>query len=185
MTNRGKGTAMDMVRSLAVIGIAVAFMFALSLQDRPQYEMPRVDVDSTVQAARELAGFPVLALPALPDGWRANAAYFEPVSPGQNERWMYHVGYVTKAEAYFGIDATNQANLTNFVDGYLFGTDTGATRTVAGLEFEVFRNQKQQMLVHRGEGALPFAIIITGAANPSDEQATADFERFLTELRAG
>ena len=173
---RQKSTALDMIRSLAVIGIAVAFMFALSLQDRSDRSLPQVDVTATVEAARKNVDYPVLAVPTLPAKWRANAAYLEPVR-GHDGRWVYHVGYVTPAEYYFGIDASNQPDIESFVSGYLYGMDTGETRDVAGLRFKVYEHEKQQVWLHRGVADVPYAIVLTGAGDPDD---FATFTRMLT-----
>lgn len=178
MAGRGKSTALDMVRSLAVVGIAVVFLVFYSLQERPQYSVPNVDVEATVQAARKNVDFPVLALRTVPPKWRANAAYLEPVRAADG-RWMFHVGYVSPSESYFGVDETNQADLSSFVNGYLFGVETGETRTVAGLEFTVYKNAKQQTWLHRGVTDLPYAIVITGAGDATD------FEEFARLLTAG
>lgn len=178
MAGKGKSSALDMVRSLAVVGVAVVFLVFYSLQTKPQYSVPSVDVDATVQAARKNVEFPVLALQSIPPDWHANAAFLEPVR-AEDGRWTYHVGYVTPSDYYFGIDETNQVALTDFVNSYVFGVETGEKRTVAGLEFTVYTNSKQQTWVHRGVADVPYAIIITGAGD------AADFETFAQQLSAG
>lgn len=176
MANRGKGTALDMVRSLAVIGIAVAFMFAFSTQETPRYSVSPAEVEATVEAARKNADFPILQLAAVPEEWDANAVYLDPI-PGTDDRWTFNLGYVTGENEYFGIAATNSADLSSFVSGYLFGTNTGETRMIAGLEFAVYENEKQVMYLHKGTAAYPYAIVITGAGEPND------LEIFLDGLR--
>ena len=158
---------MDMVRSLAVVGVAVLFLVFYSLQEQPQYAVPNTDVEATVQAARKNVDFPVLALDAMPPKWRANAAFLDPLR-GEDNRWVYHVGYVTPADHYFGVDASNQADITQFVNGYLYGVETGETRMVAGLEFRVYTNEKQRTWLHRGVKKYPYAIVITGAGDPAE-----------------
>lgn len=175
---RGRSSAWDMVRSLAVVALAAGFLVFFSFREQPQYSVPNVDVQATVEAARKNVDFPVLALRKIPPNWRANAAYLEPVR-GADSRWTYHVGYVTDRDQYFGVDATNQVDLTGFINGYLFGTETGETRTVAGLRFTVYENEKQRMWLHRGVADVPYAIIITGAGDG------ADFEIFARMLSAG
>ena len=120
----------------------------------------------------------VLALDAMPPKWRANAAFLDPLR-GEDNRWVYHVGYVTPADHYFGVDASNQADITQFVNGYLYGVETGETRMVAGLEFRVYTNEKQRTWLHRGVKKYPYAIVITGAGDP------AEFETFAQRLSAG
>lgn len=175
MAGRGKGTALDMVRSLAVIGVAVAFMFAFSTQETPRYSVSPADVAATVEAARKNVDFPVLAMRWEPEEWSANAAYLDPI-PGSDDRWTYNLGYFTGQNEYFGIAATNSADLSDFISGFLYGVDTGEKRSVAGLEFSVYTNEKQQMLLHKGTAEYPYAIVITGAGNPTD------FEIFLNAL---
>lgn len=177
MAGQGKRSAADMIRSLAVIGIAVVFMFVYSVQQQPRWEVPAVDVAATVEAARKNVDFPVLALEPTPAGWRANAAYFDPIAG--EDRWIFHIGYVSPSEAYYGVDATNQSDIDAFVSGYVAGTATGESKTIAGLTFEGFLNQKQQMWVHKSAGADPFAIVVTGSGNVSE------FATFLAGLRAG
>lgn len=177
MAGQGKRSAADMVRSLVVVGIAVAFMFFYSVQQQPRWEVPATDVAATVEAARKNVDFPVLALEPVPAQWRANSAYLEPT--GGEDRWMFHLGYVTPGNAYFGIDATNKSDIDNFTSGYLFGTSTGEKRTIAGLEFDGYVNEKQQMWIHESATEVPYAIVLTGSGD------TAEFEAFVEALRAG
>lgn len=178
MAGRGKGTALDMVRSLAVIGIAVAFMFAFSTQETPRYSISPTEAAATVDAARKNAGFPILAMQAVPEEWDANAAYLDPI-PGTDDRWTFNLGYVTGGDEYFGIAATNSADLSAFVNGYLFGTNTGRTRMIAGLEFTEYENEKQRMFLHKGTERYPYAIVLTCAGSPTD------LEIFLNSLSLG
>ena len=167
MAGRGKSTALDMVRSLAVIGIAVALMFAFSTQQTPQFSVPTSDVTATVDAAHKNVDFPVLWVPTLPAGWSANAAYLDPI-PGTDDRWTFHLGYVSDKNLYFGVDASNTADLEAFTGGYLFGVDAGETRTVAGLEFTLYKNEKQRLLLYKGTAAHPYAIILTASGDDAD-----------------
>ena len=178
MAGRGKSTATDMVRSLAVVGIAVAFLVFYSLQEKPQFSVPNVDVDATVQAARKNLDFPVLALGTVPPKWRSNGAFLDPIR-GEGERWNFHVGYVTPDNHYFGIDESNQVDIGAFVSGFLYGVDTGEKRTVAGLEFKRYTNEKQQIWLHRGITSTPYAIVITGVGSAEE------FEVFAKQLSAG
>lgn len=175
MAGRGKGTALDMVRSLAVIGVAVAFMFAFSTQETPRFSISPTEASATVEAARKNAGFPIPAMRTVPEAWDANAAYLDPI-PGTDDRWTFNLGYVTGTDGYFGIAATNSADLSAFISGYLFGTNTGKTRIIAGLEFTEYENEKQRMFLHKGTERYPYAIVLTGAGS------SADLEIFLNAL---
>ena len=102
---RGRETAADMVRSMLVVGGVVLFL--VLVVKRPQPDPVRtVDWIPTAQAAAAQAAFPVVAPAGLGADWRPTSARFEAV-PKQATRTLWHLGYVTPAQAYAGLDQSD------------------------------------------------------------------------------
>lgn len=68
-----KGTARDMVLSLAVIMVPVVIIWGLLTWTPDEPEVPTVNLAPALTTARAEAPYPVLAPSALPDGWRATS----------------------------------------------------------------------------------------------------------------
>ena len=93
-----------MVLSLAVVGIVVVFLVAVTYRARPD-PIHVIDPTSSVEAAQALAPFTVVVPVGLPSHWRPTSARYDPAdtSPVPNAA-LWHVGYVTPAGAYASLD---------------------------------------------------------------------------------
>ena len=93
-----------MVLSLAVVGIVVVFLVAVTYRARPD-PIHVIDPTSSVEAAQALAPFTVVVPVGLPTTWRPTSARYDPAdtSPVPNAA-LWHVGYVTPAGAYASLD---------------------------------------------------------------------------------
>lgn len=151
---RRGGSALDMLRSLGLVGVAVLGMVAFSLWNQPDHPPVSPELSATVQAARANAGFPVLAMTALPEGWYANAARYGSAQ-GTNDQPTYHLGYITQDEHYFGIDTVLGA--ASIVDAVL------REESVAGLKFAVLADGNGERWISINTAATGSTITLTGS----------------------
>lgn len=85
--DRTKRGVRDLVLSMAVVGLFVAFLFVVVWRPAPE-AVKVVDPLPMLQVAREQADYPVLAPVGLDDQWRATSARFEQGSrrpPGSSD----------------------------------------------------------------------------------------------------
>lgn len=101
---RGRQTAWDMVRSLALVLVVVAAAVLLLPRPTEPVRQP-VDVPGAAAAA-QAAGAPSV-VPDVPSDWTPNAARFDATGPDGVPTW--HVGYVTAGERYAGVEMTSSA----------------------------------------------------------------------------
>jgi hypothetical protein len=151
---RRGGSALDMVRSLGLVGLAVIGMVAFSLWNRPTHPPVSPDISATVQAARANAAFPVLAMTTLPEGWYANAARYGSQQATNNPP-TYHLGYVTQDEHYFGVDT--MAGAVSIVDKIL------REESITGLTFAVTADGDSQRWISINTAATGSTIVLTGS----------------------
>lgn len=100
--DRGRRGLRDLVLSLSVVGVVVAFLFVVVWRPPPDPVRP-VDPAPMLANAREQAGFPVLAPAGLSDEWRATSARFE--AGEKSSTWF--LGYVTPQEQYIAVTQTD------------------------------------------------------------------------------
>jgi hypothetical protein len=105
---RGFETLGDMARSMGVVLAVVALVVLITIRTRGQ-EIRLVDVPGTyAQAQIGSTPFPLVTPVGLTDRWRAPSVYYKPPDrtgvPGVT---LWHIGYVTPAEAYAGMEQTN------------------------------------------------------------------------------
>ncbi len=103
-SRRGRETVRDMVWSLAVVGILVAFILAVTYRDKPD-AVQVVDPAPAAEAAKAQAPFVPAVPTGLPTAWRATSARYEPASRSTvPNASVWHVGYVTPSTEFAGID---------------------------------------------------------------------------------
>ena len=79
-----------------------------------------------------------LAVPELPEGWRANAAELRTSTVDGVTAW--YVGYLTPSDEYIGMYQGLEANPT-WVAGLLERTLATGTTTIEGIEWTVYDNR--------------------------------------------
>ena len=93
-----------MVWSMAVVGIFVAFLVAVTYRDRPE-AVRVIDPAPALEDARALAPFEVVAPLGLPATWRATSARYDNAATSiVPNAALWHVGYVTPSGAYASLD---------------------------------------------------------------------------------
>ncbi len=151
---RRGGSALDMVRSLGLVSLAVIGMVAFSLWNQPDHPPVSPELSGTVQAARANAEFPVLAMTTLPKGWYANASRYGS-APGTNDQPTYHLGYITQDEHYFGVDTVVGA--VSIVDKLL------REESITGLKFAVIADGESERWISINTAATGSTIVLTGS----------------------
>lgn len=153
-------TALDMVRSLALIGVVVLAIFFLV--PRPETKMiPSADV-SAMAAAAETAGDVPVVVPSVPTGWQATSARREAPHDGLPATW--HIGYLTSSGEYAGLEMTNKASDDWFEDVTTDGTDIQTPLDVNGVEWATRVSAENRVSYVWGEEGSP-ATVVTGTAS--------------------
>ena len=89
-SDRTKRGLRDLILSLAVVGVFVAFLFAVVWRPSPD-PVRTVDPMPALLTAREQAEYPIYAPTGLSSEWRATSARFE----ADGDATVWFLGYVT------------------------------------------------------------------------------------------
>lgn len=97
---RGFETIGDMLRSLAVVGIFVVVLLAITLRSEPDAGVKAVDPTSVISAVETAAPFPALLPGPPPDGWTVTSAR---VTLPTDDPYNWFIGYSTDTEAFVAV----------------------------------------------------------------------------------
>ena len=100
--DRTKRGIRDLVLSLAVVSVFVAFLVAVAWRPSPE-PVRTVDPALQLEAARAQADYPVLAPIGLSSEWKPTSARFEATPTGST--WF--LGYVTPDQQYIALTQTD------------------------------------------------------------------------------
>ncbi|HKH07900.1 MAG TPA: DUF4245 domain-containing protein, partial [Agromyces sp.] len=135
-----------------------------------------VDVASIAEQARIASDDP-LAVPGLPEGWRANAAELRTSEVDDVTAW--YVGYLTPSNEYLGMYQGIDANPT-WVAGQLARTAATGTTTIDGVEWTVYDNRESSVDVGNAKygltteaGDSTFVLLGTATLDEFETVATA------------
>lgn len=146
--HRAKQTSANLWLSLLAT-VAVAVVLVLIVPRGDNAIDPDIDYTSLAANAQSSVTSPI-AVPALPDGWKANAAELRTTGSGGVVSW--YVGFITPERDYLaysqGIDA-NSTWLANLLDDH---AATG-TRAIGGLDWDVYDDRDD-----RDPGNLAYAL---------------------------
>lgn len=134
--HRQRQTVKNLVLALgASLGVMLVIVLIVPRSNTP------IDRDVDVAAVAEQAApaFDVeLAVPELPEGWRANAAEVRNSKADQVTAW--YVGYLTPGDEYIGMYQASGAN-PSWVSTQLARTLPTGTAAVDGVEWTVYDNR--------------------------------------------
>lgn len=150
-----------------VVGGIAALLF-----ERPAPPRPTVDYLTTVEQARTVAPFELLAPPELPKGWRATSVRYE---PGPSGRW--HLGILAPGEDYVGLE---QAAISEqrMVERYAVETEPAGRTKIGGQTWNVRRDaDKDETTFVRRVGGV--TTLVTGTV------ARAELEDYTASLTSG
>ena len=135
-----------------------------------------VDVAAVAEQA-EAVGDDPLAVPELPDGWRANAAELRTSTVDQVTAW--YAGYLTPSNEYIGMYKGIDANPT-WIAELLARTLASGTTTIDGVEWTVYDNRDTDNDVGNARyglvteaGDSTFVVLGTGTPEEFETMATA------------
>jgi hypothetical protein len=167
-SDRTKRGLRDLILSMAVVALFVAFLFAVVWRPSPD-PVRTVDPTPALLSAREQAGYPVYAPTGLSPQWRATSARFE----ADGDATVWFLGYVTPEDEYIAVAQTDGDAQDFIEDQTLAGVPDGEV-TVDGQAWQRYSTPEQRSLARTTEGT---TVVVTGSV--SYEQL-ADFAGRLT-----
>lgn len=142
----------------STVAIVVTIVWLNPMQKAETYRTP-IDVAAVASHAADTAGFTPVA-PALPDGWYANYARWNP--PGADGVSFWDVGYVTSSNTFIALRQSITANPTWTSEQAKNAPVTGS-RTIAGKVWELRDNPQGDRSLVLVSGTT--TIVLTGAAD--------------------
>ncbi|MEU2063020.1 DUF4245 domain-containing protein [Streptomyces sp. NPDC013455] len=142
-SNGKQKTARDMILSLALIGIAAAVVYFLSVpHDDHAPDLKRVDYQVELAGARRAASYPVAAPEGLPSTWKATSVRFQ---GGGSDRW--HLGFQTPAGQYVQVEQSTRKR-SEFIDqASQGGSATQRTEKIDGRTWTRYAGGRYDALV--------------------------------------
>ncbi len=165
--DRTKRGLRDLVLSLAVVGVFVAFLFAVVWRPAPD-PIRTVDPRLQLESARAQADYPVLAPVGLSADWKPTSARFEAVGE-DNSSWF--LGYVTPDGQYVAVTQTD-AEAGPFIEQQTLKGAPDGQRTIGSSTWLQYVSSDQRSLVRIEDGV---TTVVTGTV--SYEQLQAFVER--------
>lgn len=161
---------------LLALGASLAIMLVIVLLV-PRSDTPierDIDVASLAEQAQATSSDP-LAVPELPEGWRANAAELRVSRADDVTAW--YVGYLTPSDEFIGLYQGLDANPT-WVAGLLARTLAVGTTTVDGVEWTVYDNRDSPEDVGNARYGLTTeaggsTFVLLGTATPEEFETLA------------
>lgn len=171
---RQRKTVNNLVFSLlTTVGLALVIFFMVPQGDGSD----RPAVDYTAVAAQAQLGTPqTLAVPALPDGWKANAAELRRSADGIA---YWYIGLLTPDNGYIGLSQGLDANERWTASQLESKTATGVT-TVDGTEWTVYDHRDSA----GSEGNVSYAMATTAGRSTYLVFGTADPDEIMTVTNA-
>ncbi|MFG2294833.1 DUF4245 domain-containing protein [Streptomyces sp. NPDC048603] len=154
---KGKQTVLDMVRSLAVLGVIVGGIYIFIPHDEKADPTRVVDYRVETITARRAAPYPLAAPVGLPQEWRATSVTYE-----RKNANAWHLGFLDPGNQYVAVEQSSDPS-----EKYLAGVTqqaraTGRTQQVGGTAWELWDGPKYDALVLKGEGHVT---VVTGTAS--------------------
>ncbi|WP_308799233.1 DUF4245 family protein [Agromyces silvae] len=174
LKHRQRQTVMNLVYAL-VASLALVLVIVLVVPRSDTAMEPDIDVAATAAQAQAAVSAP-LAVPELPEGWRANAAEIRRSDADQVTAW--YVGYLTPDDEFIGMYQAIDANPT-WVAELLARTGATGTTTIDGIDWTVYDNRstsdpvgnaKYGMVTEAGDTTF----VLLGTAAPAEFGALAD-----------
>lgn len=160
---RTKRGLRDLVLSLTVVGVFVAFLFVVVWRPAPD-PVRTVDPAPVLLSAREQAGYPVYAPTGLSGDWRATSVRFE----ADGDATVWFLGYVTPGDQYVAVAQTDGDPAAFIEEQTLEGSPEGEV-TVDGEVWQRYATPDQRSLVRTSSDS---TVVVTGSVS---EEELVDF----------
>ena len=174
------GSAVNMIRSLLVVGALVALLVAIVPRVN-NVSQPPVDVAGTARQVAADTGWPIEVPDDLPDGWKATSVRYVRSTDGLI---TWHAGYQSPSGNYVAIEQTKDAT-QEWVSAQTNRARQTGERQVGDRTWGTYvRSGKvQNSLVHRAERPDQLTTIITGTG--TFDELTAFTERLVLVAAQG
>ncbi|MFD7924190.1 DUF4245 domain-containing protein [Streptomyces sp. NPDC059740] len=164
---KGRQTVRDMVLSLAVIGVAVAVMYAFIPHDdsakAERAAVQRVSYRVELATARRAAPYAVAAPVGLPHAWRATSVSYKATPDGKGGAW--HLGFLDPHDQYAAVEQSD-AEPADFVHEVTLNAHrTKGSQQVDGDRWVRYEGAKYRALVREQPGV---TTVLTGTASYSE-----------------
>jgi hypothetical protein len=130
---RGRESAGDMVRSLAIVLALVIVVLALTLRHNPPGKPHRIDYRGVLAQARNVAPYDVVSPVGLPRSWTATSAR----TSGSAASFAWHLGLVTPDGDYAAVEQSD-GDPQSFVTGFVGHGSRAGTATIHGQRWRRF-----------------------------------------------
>jgi hypothetical protein len=128
-----------MLRTMLVV-LAFVVLIVLLVPRPGQLPRPQVDVTSAASGVESQIGFRPIVPAGLPAGWTPTAAE---VRSGTNGVTAFHIGYLTKAGPYAGVDEAASVTQEWLDANDAAGTPVGEV-TIDGVTWQQLYKEEQQ-----------------------------------------
>lgn len=152
------GMLLAMFSTVAIVLVIVW----LNPQQKAETYRSAIDVPAVAANAADTAGFTPVA-PALPEGWSANYARWNP--PGTDGVAFWDVGYVTGSNTFIALRQSITANPT-WTSAQTGEAPVTGSRTIDGQDWELRDKPKGDRSLVLTSGTT--TIVLTGAADFED-----------------
>lgn len=154
---KGKQTVVDMVRSLAVIGLVVGGIYLVIPHDEKLDPTRVVDYRVETLTARRAAPYPVAVPAGLSPEWRATS-----VSYVRKEASAWHLGFLNPEQQYVAVEQSADATDKYVEKVTKKAKATGETQQVGDQVWERWDGEKYDALVRLEQGHVT---VVTGTAS--------------------
>ena len=163
--DRTKRGLRDLILSLAVVGLFVAFLFAVVWRPSPD-PVRTVDPAPMLGVARSQADYPVLAPAGLSGDWRPTSARFE--ADGDSTTWF--LGYVTPDDEFIAVTQTD-GDPQDFIEEQTLQGQPDGQRTIDGAQWQQYVADDQRSLVSTDDEV---TTVVTGTVSYDQLQQFAE-----------
>jgi hypothetical protein len=170
--SRANQTVRDLVLSMLVVGLFVAFLYIMVLRPTPD-PIRVVDVAGPASQAQVAGVFDVL-VPVLPEGWRATSARLS-AGPTEDTGQWYN-GYISPTGEFLAV-VQQDYDLADFVKTHTQAGTPQGTVEIAGQQWTRYSSPgaSDRSLVRQGADG---TVVVTGTVTD------AALEQFAASLRS-
>ncbi|RII20808.1 hypothetical protein DSC45_03090 [Streptomyces sp. YIM 130001] len=154
---KGKQTVRDMILSMAVIGVIVAFVYVFVPKDKDTEPVQEVDYTVELSTARRAAAYPVLAPDGLSPKWKATSVRYR---GEEDDHW--HLGFHAPNGQYAAVEQSTRTP-RKFIEEVSQGARaTSVTQEIGGHTWKRYSGSEYDALVREDKGS---TTVVTGSGS--------------------